>query len=75
MFTGLIQDIGNLRLQGNSLKVEGCDSFKIAGDIDKEYKAAFDKALKCGVKILCYNCKLSNEEIKLNNKIDYDKWL
>jgi len=49
-----------------------CDSFKIAKDIDKKYKTAFDKALKSGVKILCYDCKLSNEEIKFNNQINYE---
>ena len=50
---------------------EDCDSFKIAEDIDEEYKIAFSKALKKGVKILCYDCKLNNEEIKLNNQINY----
>ena len=52
---------------------EGCESFKIAKDIDEEYKFAFDKAVKNGVKILCYNCMLSNEEIKLNNRINYEQ--
>ena len=28
--------------------------------------------IKNGVKILCYDCKLSNEEIKLNNQINYE---
>ena len=51
---------------------ENCDSFKIAKDIDEKYKIAFTKALKSGVKILCYDCKLNNEEIKLNNQINYD---
>ena len=51
---------------------EDCDSFRIAKDIDEEYKIAFDKALKSGVKILCYDCKLNNEEIKLNNQINYE---
>ena len=51
---------------------EDCDSFKIAKDIDKKYKIAFDKALKSGVKILCYDCKLNNEEIKLNSQINYE---
>tara|TARA_Y100000590_G_scaffold38296_1_gene41132 strand:+ start:1047 stop:1742 length:696 start_codon:yes stop_codon:yes gene_type:complete len=51
---------------------EDCDSFKIAKDIDDEYKIAFTKAIKSGVKILCYDCKLSNEEIKLNNQIIYE---
>jgi sugar fermentation stimulation protein A len=52
---------------------DDCDSFKIANDIDNDYKIACDKALKCGVKILCYNCKLTNEEILLNNQIIYEK--
>ena len=37
----------------------------------KEYKITFNKALKNGVKILCYDCKLNNEEIKLNKQINY----
>ena len=52
---------------------ENCDSFKIARDIDEEYKIAFSKALKSGVKILCYDCKLNSEEIKLNNQINYEQ--
>ena len=50
---------------------EDCKSFKIANDIDQEYKSAFNEALKNGVKMLCYDCKLSNEEIRLNNQISY----
>ena len=51
---------------------DDCKSFRIAKDIDEDYKIAFDKALKKGVKILCYDCKLGNEEIKLNNQIYYE---
>ena len=51
---------------------EGCDSFKIAKNIDTKYKTTFVKALKSGVKILCYDCKLNNEGIKLNNRINYE---
>ena len=51
---------------------EDCKSFKIANDIDREYKTAFNEALKNGVKMLCYDCKVSDEEIKLNNQISYD---
>ena len=54
------------------IQIEGCDSFKIANDIDHEYKIMFDKALKNRVKILCYDCKLNNEEIKLNKQIKYE---
>ena len=50
---------------------EDCTSFKIAEDIDLEYKNAFNKALNNGVKMLCYDCKLNNEEIRLNNRINY----
>ena len=52
---------------------DDCKSFKIAKDIDEEYKNTFDAALKNGVKILCYDCKLSNEEIRINNQIYYEK--
>ena len=48
---------------------QNCNAFKIAADIDKEYKIAFDYAVKSGVKIICYDCKISNEEVILNNQI------
>jgi len=52
---------------------EDCKSFKIAKDIDKEYKIIYDKALKNGVNVLCYDCKLNSEEIIINNQINYEK--
>jgi sugar fermentation stimulation protein A len=52
---------------------EGCSSFKIAKDIDDKYEIAFYKALKNGVKVLCYDCKLNNEKIELNKQIFYGK--
>ena len=54
---------------------EDCTSFKIAEDIDLEYKNAFNKALNNGVKMLCYDCKLNNEEIRLNDQINYEQQL
>ena len=54
------------------IQMEGVKSFKIADDIDQKYYLTFNKALKSGVKILCYDCKLSNKEIKLNNQINYE---
>ena len=54
------------------IQMEGCKSFKIAEDIDPDYNFAFNEAIKSGVKILCYDCKLSNKEIKLNNQIIYE---
>ena len=49
---------------------QDCNAFKIAEDIDINYKLAFDKAIKAGVKILCYDCKINDEEVKLNNQIE-----
>ena len=49
---------------------EDCESFKIAKDIDENYKNAFDNAIKAGVKMLCYDCKISYEGVKINNQID-----
>ena len=51
---------------------EDCKLFKIAEDIDKEYKTSLDEAVKNGVNILCYDCKLSSEEIRINNQINYE---
>ena len=50
-----------------------CKSFKIASDIDKKYKDIFDEAIKNGIKVLCYDCKLTDEEIIINNQIHYEK--
>ena len=69
-----LHELCNVKKKGHQsyilylIQREDCDSFKIAKDVDKKYKIAFAKALKCGVKILCYDCKLNNEEIKLNNE-------
>jgi len=52
---------------------EDCKFFKIAKDLDEEYKNTFDAAIKNGVKILCYDCKLNHEEIKINKQIYYEK--
>ena len=49
---------------------QDCKAFKIAKDIDINYKIAFDKAIKAGVKILCYDCKINDEEVKLNNQTE-----
>jgi len=49
---------------------QDCRAFKITEDIDQDYKIAFDKATKAGVKILCYDCKINHAEVKLNNQID-----
>ncbi len=49
---------------------ENCNFFRIADKIDIEYKKTFIKVKKEGVKILCYNCKLSPQEIKVNEPVE-----
>ena len=47
-----------------------CESFKISRDIDPVYYETLNKAKKNGVKMLCYDCKINNKEVKLNKKIN-----
>ena len=49
---------------------ENCRFFKIAGDIDAVYKSTFNEAKKAGIKILCYDCKITTKKIKLNKEIN-----
>jgi len=51
---------------------EDCKLLKIAEDIDEEYKITLNEAIKNGVNVLCYDCKLSTEEIRINNQINYE---
>ena len=52
---------------------DDCNIFKIAKDIDAEYKIAFNNALKNKVNVLCYCCSLNNKEIKTFRQINYEK--
>ena len=45
-----------------------CKFFKIAKDIDGDYKNNFDNAIKNGVKVLCYDCKLNAKEINIKKR-------
>jgi len=46
-----------------------CELFTIAKDIDPQYFAALNKAVKKKLNILCYDCKFFTKGIKLNKKI------
>ena len=48
---------------------EDCQKFKIADDIDPEYKKLLTFALKKSLKIICYDCKFLAKGIKINKKI------
>jgi sugar fermentation stimulation protein A len=44
--------------------------FKLACDIDPGYAAAFRTAADAGVEMLCYRCRLSAYEIKVEKRVD-----
>lgn len=48
---------------------EDCDEFRLAADIDPTYAAAFDDARAAGVEAVCYACRLSTEEIRLDRPL------
>ena len=50
---------------------EDCQKFKIADDIDPEYKKLLTFALKKSLKIICYDCKFFAKGIKINKKIKF----
>ncbi len=50
---------------------EDCQKFKIADDIDPEYKKLLTFALKKSLKIICYDCKFLAKGIKINKKIKF----
>ena len=45
---------------------EDCRGFTLASDIDTNYAQAFSHALKAGVEVMCYRCKLSLKQIILD---------
>lgn len=49
---------------------EDCVRFAVAADIDPTYAAELIKAKKAGVEVICYDCSVSPEAIKINRKID-----
>lgn len=46
-----------------------CDKFRLAKDIDPAYREAYLEACAAGVEILCYDCRMSPEEIRVNRAI------
>ena len=48
---------------------EDCDLFKITEDLDKEYFAEFNHAIKNGLNVHVYKCKITPNEIKVDKEI------
>lgn len=49
---------------------DDCLNFAIASQIDPEYYKLFKEAIKVGVQMLAYSCKLTENEIKLDKRLD-----
>ena len=47
--------------------------FKIADDIDPNYKKLLTFALKNKLKVICYDCKFLSKGIVINNKVNFIK--
>jgi len=46
-----------------------CARFRLAGDLDPGYAAAFTRAREAGVEAICYDSAISPQEITLRNPI------
>ncbi|MGY8962843.1 MAG: DNA/RNA nuclease SfsA [Rhodospirillales bacterium] len=51
---------------------DDCPSFSVAGDIDPGYEAGLAVALKAGVEVVCYQCRVSPEEISITGPLPMD---
>lgn len=49
-----------------------CSSVRLACDIDPAYAAAFEAAMEAGVEVMCFDCRLSPEEIMLRGALPFD---
>jgi len=52
---------------------EDCKKFKIAADIDPNYKKLLTVALKNNLKVICYDCKFLSKGIIINNQVNFIK--
>ena len=46
-----------------------CESFDVAADIDPAYAAGLTSAVARGVEVLCYDCDISRQAIRLNRRL------
>lgn len=49
---------------------DDAESFAVASDIDPVYAAALTAAVKAGVEVMCYDCKLDEHEITVNKTLN-----
>jgi sugar fermentation stimulation protein A len=48
-----------------------CDAFSTAADLDPAYAAGLTAAAAAGVEVLCYDCDLSEQEIRIARRIPW----
>jgi sugar fermentation stimulation protein A len=48
-----------------------CDAFEAAADLDPAYAAGLIAAAKAGVEVLCYDCDLSSQEIRIARPVPW----
>ncbi|MEO9823563.1 MAG: DNA/RNA nuclease SfsA [Paracoccaceae bacterium] len=51
---------------------DDCARFDLARDLDPNYSAAFDRARKAGVEVLCYNTVISTEAVLIGKPVVID---
>jgi sugar fermentation stimulation protein A len=49
---------------------DDADAFTVAADIDPIYGGHLEKAMKAGVEVVAYTCRLSPEEIRVTNPVE-----
>ena len=57
---------GNRAVMFYLVQREDCRGFAVADDIDAAYAKALADAMKAGVEVLCYQCKLTPKSISLD---------
>lgn len=50
---------------------DDCDAFDLARDIDPGYGAAFDAAVRSGVEVMVWRCRIAPERIVLETPLEY----
>lgn len=69
-----LKELMQLKSEGNRavmlfiIQREDTKGFRAAKDIDPEYDRLLNEAMKSGVEVLCYQCTLTPEEIKVDHR-------
>lgn len=70
--TNMVQE-GHRAVMFYLIQRTDCEMVSIARDIDPTYGEELDKALSAGVEVICYDCSIALDEIKLNRELRFDR--